>query len=73
MQRNSAVLEYRVERPRSSVAAAFVAQLVCDVAMVYGERFVPTLGVSPASALVAEGSEVALSRGVALADGRGSK
>ena len=67
------VLEYHVERPRWSVAAAFVGQLVCDVATVYGERFAPTLGVSPASAFVAEGSEVALSRGVALAAGRGSK
>jgi hypothetical protein len=40
---------------------------VCDVAAVYGERFVPSLGALPASAFFAEGSEVALSLGVALA------
>ena len=68
VQRSGAVLEYHVERPRWSVADAFVGQLVCDVAMVFGERFVPCLGVPPASAFVAEGSEVALSRGVGLAD-----
>jgi uncharacterized protein YqjF (DUF2071 family) len=67
VQRTGAVLEYHVERPRWSVAAASEAQLACDVAAVYGDRFVEPLGVPPASAFFAAGSEVTLSRGVALA------
>ena len=66
VQRNRSVLEYHVERPRWAVAPAFVAELVCDVAAVYGEEFVPFLSAPPTSAFFAEGSAVTLSRGVAL-------
>jgi hypothetical protein len=70
VQRNGAVLEYHVERPSWSVAAACEAELACDVAAVYGTRFVQALGGPPASAFFAGGSEVILSRGVALAINR---
>lgn len=66
VQRNRSVLEYQVERPRWAVAPAFVAELVCDVAAVYGDEFVPFLSAQPTSAFFAEGSAVTLSRGVAL-------
>jgi uncharacterized protein YqjF (DUF2071 family) len=66
VQRNRSVLEYQVERPRWAVAPAFVAELVCDVAAVYGDEFVPFLSARPRSAFFAEGSAVTLSRGVAL-------
>jgi uncharacterized protein YqjF (DUF2071 family) len=66
VQRNGAVFEYHAERPRWSVASASGAQLTCDVAAVYGTRFVQALGAQPASAFFAAGSEVTLSRGVAL-------
>jgi hypothetical protein len=66
VQRTGTVLEYHVERPRWSVAAASEAQLAGDVAAVYGTRFVQALSVPPASAYFAAGSEVTVSRGVAL-------
>jgi len=70
VRRDGTVLEYHVERPRWSVAAACEAQLACDVAAVYGTRFVQALGVPPASAFFAAGSEVTLSRGIALSANR---
>ena len=66
VQRSGRVLEYHVERPSWSVAPAFVAELVCDIAAIYGQEFVPFLSARPAPAFFAEGSQVALSRGVAL-------
>jgi hypothetical protein len=66
VQRNRSVLEYHVERPRWAVAPAFVAELVCDVAAIYGDEFVPFLSARPTSAFFAEGSAVTVSRGVAL-------
>ena len=66
VQRSARVLEYHVERPCWAVAPAFVAGLVCDVAAVYGQDFVPFLSARPTSAFFAEGSAVTVSRGVAL-------
>jgi hypothetical protein len=66
VQRNRSVLEYHVERPRWAVAPAFVAELVCDVAAIYGDEFVPFLSARTTSAFFAEGSAVTVSRGVAL-------
>lgn len=69
VQRDGAVLEYHVERPRWSVAAASEARLDCDVAALYGERFVESLGAKPSSAFFAIGSGVILFKGVRLAPG----
>ena len=67
VQRDGAVLEYHVERPRWSVAAASEARLDCDVAALYGERFLESLGSNPSSAFYATGSKVILFKGVRLA------
>lgn len=66
VQRDGCVLEYHVERPCWLVAAASEARLTCDVAALYGERFVKSLVAQPASSFFASGSEVTLSKGVRL-------
>jgi uncharacterized protein YqjF (DUF2071 family) len=55
--------EYRVEHPRWRVRLATSARLESDVATLYGAQFVEFLKVSPASALLADGSEVAVFKG----------
>lgn len=66
VQHDGTVLEYHVDRPRWSVAAAREPRLDCDVAALYGQRFVKSLGAHPASAFYATGSPVMLSKGVRL-------
>ena len=56
--------EYRVEHPRWRVTSAASAQLGCDVAELYGPQFVDCLTRPPASAFLAEGSDVTVYRGV---------
>jgi len=58
--------EYRVEHPRWSVRSATTARFSGDVATLYGETFVEALTASPTSAFLAEGSEVAVFKGVQL-------
>jgi uncharacterized protein YqjF (DUF2071 family) len=62
-QRNGSTLEYRVEHPRWRVRAAQSATLDCDLAELYGQPFVAALRGKPASAFLAEGSAVSVSRG----------
>lgn len=60
--------EYRVDHPRWRVRPAEASRLECDVAGLYGEAFVESLSGPPFSAFVAEGSEVAVHKGVILGD-----
>jgi len=67
VQRDGGTCEYHVRHPPWLVAPATHAELDCDVGRVYGEEFIPFLASNPVSAFLAEGSEVAVSRGVRLA------
>jgi uncharacterized protein YqjF (DUF2071 family) len=59
-------LEYRVEHPRWRVWEARRTVLQCDAGAVYGPGFGAALSRAPASAFVADGSEVTVRRGVPL-------
>jgi hypothetical protein len=61
--RDGQTIEYEVKHPKWRVWKAADAQLECDVAALYGNEFVEPLGRAPASALLAEGSEIAMYRG----------
>jgi uncharacterized protein YqjF (DUF2071 family) len=63
-QRDGETVEYRVEHPQWRVSAALEARFECDVAALYGAAFAGFLCVSPASALLADGSPVTVRRGV---------
>jgi uncharacterized protein YqjF (DUF2071 family) len=65
-RRGGRTMEYRVEHPRWSVSRAAAARLDCDVAGLYGSEFVEFLPAPPASAFLAEGSEVTVFRGTLL-------
>jgi uncharacterized protein len=56
-------MEYRVEHPRWRVWNLERPVLDCDVAALYGERFVETLAAEPSSAFLADGSEVTVYKG----------
>lgn len=56
-------MEYRVEHPRWRVWKLERPVLDCDVAAIYGERFVATLEGEPSSAFLADGSEVTVYKG----------
>lgn len=62
-QRDGSTKEYRVEHPAWRVWEASRARLDCDAKAVYGPGFAECLTVPPRSALLAEGSEVAVHRG----------
>jgi uncharacterized protein len=66
-RRGGRTMEYRIEHPRWRVSRAATAQLDCDVAALYGVQFVEFLQTSPASAFLADGSEVTVFRGTLLA------
>jgi hypothetical protein len=66
-RRDGATLEYRVEHPRWRTWQAEDARLDCDVARMYGDRFVECLSGSPASAFLADGSDVRVFSGVRVA------
>jgi hypothetical protein len=70
-RRDGSTLEYEVEHPRWRVWRAHGAALDCDAARLYGPSFATCMGAPPASALLAEGSEVAVHRGVPLSVDRG--
>jgi hypothetical protein len=59
-------MEYRVEHPRWQVWNAKTTELDCQVAGLYGEKFGRFLNQSPASAFLADGSEVKVYKGVRL-------
>lgn len=65
-QRNGTTLAYQVEHPGWRVWEAHDAELICDVAEVYGEQWAGCLAGKPSSALVAEGSGVVVRRGVVV-------
>ena len=63
---NGSTLEYRVDHPRWRAWTALEARLECDVARLYGERFVDALKRSPVSAFLADGSAVTVFTGTRL-------
>ena len=65
-QRDGGGVEYQVEHPPWLVWQASAATFECDVARVYGARFVEPLQTSPASAFVAAGSPITVRRGVRI-------
>src|SRR5262245_30016906 len=66
-QRDGGTVEYEVRHPTWSVAPAVRAELDCDVARLYGERFAVALSGKPLSAFLANGSPVTVFRGRRLA------
>lgn len=70
-QRDGSTVEYRVAHPRWRVWRAVEAMLETDVAAVYGAPFAGALAGAPASAFVAEGSEVTVFAPQRLAPGGG--
>ena len=67
-QRDGSTLEYQVEHPRWRVAQAAEVELVCDVGRLYGDEFGEALSRKPASAFLADGSEIVVRRGRRLAE-----
>jgi uncharacterized protein YqjF (DUF2071 family) len=65
-RRGGRSMEYQVEHPRWRVRRAMTARLDCDVARLYGSQFVEFLQSPPASAFLADGSEVTVFRGTLL-------
>ena len=65
-QRDGGCMEYRVEHPRWRVMQTTKAEFDCDVAATYGAEYSAPLSLSPASAFVAEGSEITIYRGVRI-------
>ena len=66
-QRDRSTIEYQVEHPRWQVWRANDAALSCDVATLYGPRFVAALAGPPSTAFIAEGSQVLVRSGRRLA------
>jgi hypothetical protein len=65
-QRNGGCVEYQVEHPRWQVWQVSNCVFECDVANLYGDAFVEALNAKPSSAFVADGSQVAVRRGVRI-------
>ena len=65
-RRGGGTVEYQVEHPRWAVQRATKATLDCDVTSFYGTEFASFLCAAPSSAFIAEGSRVAVRRGVRL-------
>ncbi len=63
-QRDGSTMEYKVEHPRWNAWEATTAKLVCDAAHLYGDAFGNILNQTPASAFVADGSDVIVYGGV---------
>ncbi|MBA2684301.1 MAG: DUF2071 domain-containing protein [Gemmatimonadaceae bacterium] len=61
-QRDGGTVEYEVKHPRWRVWAATAASLDADVPRLYGSSFARALAAEPASAFIAEGSEVSVFR-----------
>ena len=60
--RRSGCSEYRVEHPRWKLWKAETTKFDADVATLYGPRFVETLAAPPASAFIADGSDIQVHR-----------
>ncbi|HSY09278.1 MAG TPA: DUF2071 domain-containing protein [Candidatus Dormibacteraeota bacterium] len=65
-QRDGSTLEYRVEHPRWQVWETQTAELHCDIAGLYGEKFRDPLNQPLTSAFLADGSDVKVYKGVRL-------
>jgi len=65
-QRDGSTMEYRVEHPRWRVWEIQAAECRCDAADLYGENFGGLFDQPPASALLADGSEIKVYQGVKL-------
>ncbi len=65
-QRDGGTMEYQVEHPRWNVWQVSKTKLDCDVANVYGREFIDFLSGKPSSAFVADGSEIAVCKGIRL-------
>jgi uncharacterized protein YqjF (DUF2071 family) len=65
-QRDGGSLEYHVEHVPWRLWQTSRAQLLCDAVKLYGPEFAEALGVAPESAFLAEGSAVAVHRGVRI-------
>jgi len=65
-QRDGSTIEYRVDHPRWRIYDVSDAELNCDVAGLYGERFCESLGRRPSSAFLAAGSAITVCRGKRL-------
>ena len=65
-QRDGSTLEYRVDHPRWQVWETQATELHCEVAKLYGEKFRDALSRPPASAFLADGSDVKVYKGVKL-------
>ncbi|HSY19647.1 MAG TPA: DUF2071 domain-containing protein [Candidatus Acidoferrales bacterium] len=65
-QREGTTMEYRVEHPRWRVWESQAAEFQGDAVGLYGPQFGEVLGRPPASAFLAEGSEVAVFSGTRI-------
>jgi uncharacterized protein YqjF (DUF2071 family) len=65
-RRGNATWEYRVEHPLWRVWRTTQARLECDPRALYGPEFAAALSAPPASALVADGSDVTVYRGARI-------
>lgn len=65
-RRDGSTLEYRVDHPRWRVWTAKDVELNCDIAELYGDRFVASLQARPFSAFLADGSAVTVFKGIPL-------
>jgi uncharacterized protein YqjF (DUF2071 family) len=65
-QRDGSTMEYQVEHPPWRLWDAHEVKFEAEVASLYGPEFVDALKSKPTSALVAEGSEVHVRKGVPL-------
>ena len=63
IQMDGSTLEYQVEHPRWRVSPASEVELECDVGQLYGNKFEEALSREPASAFLADGSEILVRRG----------
>jgi uncharacterized protein YqjF (DUF2071 family) len=66
IQRDSGCLEYRVEHVPWRIWQTSRSELSCHAAGLYGPEFAEPLAAAPRSAFLAEGSAVAVHRGVRL-------
>jgi len=62
-QRDGGTVEYRVDHPAWRIWQAQSYRLECDIKNLYGEQFARALSTEPASAFLAEGSEIAVYKG----------
>jgi uncharacterized protein YqjF (DUF2071 family) len=65
-QRDGSTMEYAVEHPHWRIWETQTAEFHCDVAGLYGENFCQFLNRPPASAFLADGSEVKVHKGINL-------